>query len=90
MTTGHRGALGARLDTPAIVAFFGGADELARALKVHKIARLTPYAIKQWCVRKHIPFPRRLDLEALAKAQSKTFVLDHYRKLGPVKKKAEA
>lgn len=76
----HRGALCARLNTLAVVQFFGGADELARVLKVHKIADLTPYAIKQWCQRRHIPFPRRLDLEALAKKQGKPFNLSRYER----------
>lgn len=90
----HRGALGAHLDTFAIVAFFGGADELARALRAHRIARLTPFAVKQWCRRRHIPFPRRLDLEALAKKQARRFTLSKYEcaappKPTPKKKKAK-
>lgn len=76
----HRGALCARLDTLAVVQFFGGADELARVLKTHKLADLTPYAIKQWCQRRHIPFPRRLDLEALAKKQGKPFDLASFER----------
>ena len=84
----HKGALVARLDTSAIVAFFGGPEELARALKVKKIARLTPFAVQQWCRRKHIPFARRLELEALATAQNRPFDLNDFANRVRAKKKA--
>jgi len=83
MAQQHRGALDARLDTHSIVRFFGGADQLSYALKQHGIAKLTPYAIKQWCTRKRIPILRRLDLQALAKAQNKRgFNLSKFEKKG--------
>ncbi len=88
MALQHRGALGARLDTLAIVQFFGGAEELSRALKAHKITTLTPYAIKQWCTRRHIPFLRRLDLLALAKAQNRSLSLSRFTTDTPKKKAA--
>lgn len=85
MAPHHRGALGARLDTLAIVRYFGGADELSYALKKHRIAEISPFAVKQWCTRRHIPFPRRLDLIALAERQKRgDFSLDKF------KSKAEA
>lgn len=77
----HRGALGARLDTLAIVRYFGGPEELAYALKKHALADLTPYAVKQWCTRRHIPVLRRLDLQTLANKLNKSdFKLENFKK----------
>jgi len=70
----------APLDVKGIVSFFGGPDELARALEKHAIIGISPFAIKQWLYRKDIPASRRLDLQRLAAALDKPFRISRFFK----------
>ena len=90
MPTKTQQGVHAPLDVSAIVAFFGGAAELALAFEKHGINDLSTYAVRQWMRRKHIPFSRRADLEVLAGRQRKDFSLEKFRKSGaaPASKKA--
>lgn len=71
-------ATGDILDVSAIVAFFGGPDEISTAFKKHKLPSLTPFAVKQWMHRQRIPLHRQINLQSLAQRQGKTLDLTRY------------